>query len=287
MAFDPNRLYAHLLNTGLQNKDNPLYQVIHELIRQLSQLNITVTSGKISGSGTTTVIQSSMGPPGIDGSDGIDGDIGPPGINIIGPQGITGAQGPIGPVVFIEDGIDGLDGHNIPVQGPQGIQGNKGEIGPPAILFVEDGLDGEAGPPGAGITVSVELLVAKVTLTDAEIKSLSTSPKEIIAAQGANTVVVPLWLNWVSDFSGGAYSAASNLSLRYAGTATNLTTPTSGLQNSTIRRYASWPGILFASAGTATVGNDGVVLFQAADLTGGNAVNNLLVTVPYYVIKFV
>lgn len=36
---DPARLYQHLLNTGLQSKDNPLYQLLRELITAISQLN--------------------------------------------------------------------------------------------------------------------------------------------------------------------------------------------------------------------------------------------------------
>lgn len=52
MAIDPSRLYQQLLNTGLQNKDNPLYQLIRELIRILSSLTTTVT-GLTPGSGTT------------------------------------------------------------------------------------------------------------------------------------------------------------------------------------------------------------------------------------------
>lgn len=36
--FDLNRLFSALLNTGLQTKDNPLYQVIYLLIQALKQL---------------------------------------------------------------------------------------------------------------------------------------------------------------------------------------------------------------------------------------------------------
>lgn len=39
MAFDPARLFSQLLNTGLQSKDNPLYQVIYQLISLGVQLN--------------------------------------------------------------------------------------------------------------------------------------------------------------------------------------------------------------------------------------------------------
>jgi hypothetical protein len=39
LAFDPSRIQSKLLNTGLQNKDNPLYQVIFEIINALSRIN--------------------------------------------------------------------------------------------------------------------------------------------------------------------------------------------------------------------------------------------------------
>lgn len=42
MSFDPNRLFAQLLNTGLQTKDNPLYQVIHQLITSQAELTALV-----------------------------------------------------------------------------------------------------------------------------------------------------------------------------------------------------------------------------------------------------
>ena len=37
--IDPTRLYTALLNTGLQQKDNPLYQVIHSLIDNLISIS--------------------------------------------------------------------------------------------------------------------------------------------------------------------------------------------------------------------------------------------------------
>ena len=51
MAFDPTRLYSALLNTGLQIKDNPLYQVIYQLINAVSKLTVAVF-GSVSGSGS-------------------------------------------------------------------------------------------------------------------------------------------------------------------------------------------------------------------------------------------
>src|SRR5438132_274512 len=44
VSIDPTRLYTALLNTGLQSRDNPLYQVIHDLIQTLSQVSSSVNT---------------------------------------------------------------------------------------------------------------------------------------------------------------------------------------------------------------------------------------------------
>lgn len=47
--FDLNRLFSALLNTGLQTKDNPLYQVIYLLIQALKQLQDIIFGTNITG----------------------------------------------------------------------------------------------------------------------------------------------------------------------------------------------------------------------------------------------
>lgn len=42
--FDPSRIHQALLNTGLQNKDNPLYQVLKQIIDALKQAASGVNS---------------------------------------------------------------------------------------------------------------------------------------------------------------------------------------------------------------------------------------------------
>jgi hypothetical protein len=73
MSFDPSRLYTALLNTGLQQKDNALYQVIHDLIGTVSAVN-KQTNTIISGGG-------SVGPQGLQG------------LHVIGPPGLDGENG--------------------------------------------------------------------------------------------------------------------------------------------------------------------------------------------------
>ena len=141
MAIDPARLYSALLNTGLQTKDNPLYQVIYQLIGLV--LKSSSSSSSFSGGSSTTIniTQVSGGPPGADGVDGEDGSSIP---GVRGLDGVAGAAGPIGPVFFIEDGLEGEPGLNIPVPGPTGgigIQGNPGVTS--IVLITEDGVDGQ------------------------------------------------------------------------------------------------------------------------------------------------
>lgn len=57
-AIDPNRLYTALLNTGLQSKNNPLYQVIYNLIKTIEEIN-TQTNTFISG-GSSSIINQTL-----------------------------------------------------------------------------------------------------------------------------------------------------------------------------------------------------------------------------------
>lgn len=116
--IDPTRLYTALLNTGLQQKDNPLYQVIRQLIDQLANVTRTINSGTTGGGSVGAT--GATGPQGQIGFaiDGIDGDDtimvmpGPQGNP--GPTGLTGPVGLTGPIGLAEDGVDGEDGVGIP-----------------------------------------------------------------------------------------------------------------------------------------------------------------------------
>jgi hypothetical protein len=135
-TIDPARLYAILMNTGLQNKDQPLYQMIHDLIATLVSVNKQVTTllTSISPSSTPSSASNSkitqfLSPLDGDGSDDFFGGMIIPGnVGAIGLQGIQGIQG--------EDGINGEDSYIPGPQGATGIQGIQGLQGVP-------GLDGD------------------------------------------------------------------------------------------------------------------------------------------------
>jgi len=116
MAFDASRLYSQLLNTGLQGKDNPLYQVIYQLIRAVGQA--TPTTSGFSGGGSSSIVNVFQAIQQLELGDG--GDSSSEGFTIPGPRGI--------------DGIIGRDGLGAP-----GLDGNDGE----------DGFPGPPGPAGA------------------------------------------------------------------------------------------------------------------------------------------
>lgn len=99
-----DRLKAQLLTSGLSEKNQPLFQIINQLIdnmRQgLNQLQSSITSLTPSGGGTSgTVITNGSGMMVTDFSEQNSSD-GFPGIP--GPQGLRGPIGPIGP-----PGVDG------------------------------------------------------------------------------------------------------------------------------------------------------------------------------------
>lgn len=175
------RLKSQLLKSGLQVKDQALFQVIDQLINALSVTTDAVfgTGGSSGGGGgggaTNTASYATVNNeqvdlpnsrqiypgPGIEFNDqgqklvitaaipfgmdsGGEGEDGPP-----GPPGKDGPIGPPGPAgtnaVSQFYGFDGIDGEDAPIlpgpAGPQGIQGISGVAGPQGI----PGLDGNDG----------------------------------------------------------------------------------------------------------------------------------------------
>lgn len=93
-----DRLQSQLLTSGLQERNNALFQVISQLIGFLRQ-NINATEAQISvisggGSSPSSTVISNGFPMPLDGIDGEDG------ATIPGPQGPRGFIGPMGPPGF-------------------------------------------------------------------------------------------------------------------------------------------------------------------------------------------
>jgi hypothetical protein len=141
-----DRLKSQLLTSGLSQQNQPLFQVINQLIDYLrSTIDLAATAAAASsGSGSTVnqFIQQILledGGGGGDEATPIPGAVGPSG----GP-GATGADGAPGSILFLNEPED-ADWFP-PIMGPQGnpgAQGTTGAAGPPG--FSDDGVDGEAG----------------------------------------------------------------------------------------------------------------------------------------------
>lgn len=113
-----DRLKSQLMTSGLQQKDQPLFQVISSLIDALRQLEGQLTgqiTEIIDNSITNIPSNSGLGSVGMDGIDGQDGE---DGLSITGPQGVQGIQG--------IQGIQGTPGGPPGIQGMPGIDGNDG-----------------------------------------------------------------------------------------------------------------------------------------------------------------
>jgi hypothetical protein len=87
MAIETGRLKAILLNTGLQQKDQPLYQFLNSLVDKVVALSAAISSSSSSGGGGSTtsitdIIQQIFGGDGDSGGgDVIPGPAGAPGID--------------------------------------------------------------------------------------------------------------------------------------------------------------------------------------------------------------
>lgn len=91
--FDPTRLIVQLQNTGLAVKDNPLFQLIFQMLRAMATINDEV-NGVISGggsSGGTTNITQIIQQLSLDSGSG--GDSSGSDISIPGPAGPAGENG--------------------------------------------------------------------------------------------------------------------------------------------------------------------------------------------------
>lgn len=88
--FDPTRLIQQLQNTGLAIKDNPLYQLLFQMLRAMALINAEQNAASSSGSSSATVINQVIQQIISDSDSGGGGEPGPPGI-----PGIDGANGMI------------------------------------------------------------------------------------------------------------------------------------------------------------------------------------------------
>ncbi len=134
--IDLSRLQSNLLNTGLQNKDNPLFQVLTQLIKALQSINKDLASITTNTSNTQVItnIFQTIGSISESDSSGDDGLVIPGPRGLDGISNVPGPTGPMGAIIFADAGEDG----DIfpPIQGNQGNPGTTGSQGPigPSIV---------------------------------------------------------------------------------------------------------------------------------------------------------
>lgn len=159
MAQATDRLLSQLNATQLQQKDNPTYQVIKQLIQRIKDLEGLINSGNTTNI-TNEIIQQYFLSGGD--SDSGNGEIGPPGIRgadgAIGPTGASGNSFP-----FMLPELDEPETPIGPIKGDQGLTGNTGATGAdgqsfpfmlpepdmgedPLMIPGRDGASGNGGP---------------------------------------------------------------------------------------------------------------------------------------------
>lgn len=269
-------------------------------------------SGVFDAEAGVVTLEAAGGPGG--GATGATGPAGPEGPT--GPSGAAGAPGPTGATGAV--GATGPAGNNGAVgatgaTGPAGNDGAQGATGP-------SGAAGAAGPTGATGAVgatgatgpSAGILSATVTLTDAQIKALPTTPVQLVAAPGAGFALVLLDAILVLDAQAGAYTnidpddaelgvvldPTDGASIVLANNSADGLDNLSGFLDSAALRWTrllggglkvapSAPEDVFATEMDFT--EDAALLLRAlnaaaGDFTGGNAANAMQVIVSYRVV---
>jgi hypothetical protein len=123
--------------------------------------------------------------------------------------------------------------------------------------------------------VDSSVFTVKVTLSSAEILALNTTPKTVVAAQGANTLIRPLAWYAVLNYNSSPYSGG-NINLA-VGSMTVIISSSFYTNNSNIAEVRSATNL--AVTGTADwINAPLVVRIASADPTGGNSTVNIFVT---------
>lgn len=126
--IDLDRLKSTLLTSGINQKNNPLYQVINQLIDALKEQRKLILATGLSGGSSNilneTHIHQVISFGDGDGGGGESGPPGPAGINgAPGISNVAGPAGPMGSILFLQDV---LEPDILPIPGPQGPAGVAG-----------------------------------------------------------------------------------------------------------------------------------------------------------------
>lgn len=135
------------------------------------------------------------------------------------------------------------------------------------------------------------LQFADVTLTSAEVKALAATQIELVAAQGAGSVITFISASFKLDYGGTNVftEAGDNLAIKYtdaSGVAVSQTIETTAFITATADTYTSVQPVIDAIVASAAAENQALVLDNIGSEIAGNAANdNTLVVRVYYVVQ--
>lgn len=198
--------------------------------------------------------------------------------------GEVGAQGPVGPVVY---GTDGEPGDFFLFPGPQGPTGGTGAQGPqglPGPIILSDDVIGEDSilsiSQASPSTPAGAILSASIVITDAQFRSLHTSPIALLSAPGGGFYYNPLFFSIAYNISSG-FSTGPTINVRYIGGTA------SGFSSLAINPDFTGKRIGFEAfqapynKSATGIENAGMEILTSADVTGGTSVSGFLFTLWY------
>jgi hypothetical protein len=216
MANPSDRLLSQLNQTQLQQKDNPTYQVIKQLIQKLSALESAVSGGGSSAGSVTNITQIIQQLSSGDGGSAEESLPIPGPVGATGAIGPTGAEGPPFPGFIIVDADMSEDVLPIPgPQGPQGVAGNTGAQGEQSIGFVlyEEAEDAPIipGPPGSSGSAIWTLIAQQAVAgaTEYDFPNLSGYNEIRVLARSITRASSGVTVLRVSTDNGATFLAAS------------------------------------------------------------------------------
>lgn len=121
-----------------------------------------------------------------------------------------------------------------------------------------------------------------LTLTQAQIQALNTTPISLVVAQGAGTVIEPLACAVFLDHNGTNYATANNVRIKHSGQSNLMMSSSTGFIDATADRYEKMVVATTDATNQRMFANTALVIDADADATanGGTITVDLL-----YIVK--
>lgn len=141
--------------------------------------------------------------------------------------------------------------------------------------------NGVAAPSWVAVTTP-GITKTRVRLTNAQMIALSTTPVQVVAGQGANTIITPVACRVYSDCSAGALGSGVGVSLRYTGIATELTNVSANAIFSNSVKTVTLIPVTVSQDPASTFVNVGIVIKGNADSSNGNIANYTVIELDWF-----